>query len=327
MDAAPDEGAKVALGVALADRLFLGGLRNLLAGVSAVAHHGAFHRSLARPDFPVRALARYQFAHAPGLVPSLRRTYRTTDRRLPWFVHVAEGTDERARGELDVLVRENVLRQNTVMIHAIALPAEKLPTVAEARACVVWCPEANRRLYGATADVRALVAAGVRVGLGSDSPATGVRDALSNLAAARARGGRCRTPTCWRWRPRAPRRWRGCPPAAISPGGLADLIVAESAERLLSGERAALESRARRRRAALRERGVDGPARSEEPAAVGGRRGRGASRPIIGRRAAALLRAPSRRRGRSGRPGCDLDIGERRQDEDARRWRSCARWR
>ena len=213
LDAPPDEGAKAALGVALADRLFLGGLRNLLAGVSAVAHHGAFHRSLARPDFPVRALARYQFAHAPGLVPSLRRTYRTTDRRLPWFVHVGEGTDERSRGELDVLIRENVLRQNTVMIHAIALPAEKLTTVAEARASVVWCPEANRRLYGATADVRAFVARRHPRGPGQRQP--GHRRPRRPLEPGRGptTRRRCRTPTCWRWRPRARPRWRGCPPA------------------------------------------------------------------------------------------------------------------
>ena len=60
--------------------------------------------------------------------------------------------------------------------------------MAAARASVVWCPESNRRLYGATAPVRSLRAAGVRVGLGSDSPVSGVRDPLSNLAAARGEG-------------------------------------------------------------------------------------------------------------------------------------------
>lgn len=289
LEAAPDERVKAALGMPLADRLFLGGLRNLLAGASAVAHHGAFHRSLARPDFPVRALARYQFAHAPGLVPSLRRTYRTTDRRLPWFVHVGEGTDERSRGEIDVLVRENVLRQNTVMIHAIALPAEKLPTVAEAHASVVWCPEANRRLYGATADVRALLAAGVRVGLGSDSPATGVRDALSNLAAARAEGALPDSDLLVMAAAGSAEVAR-LPSGAVRPGGLADLIVAETAERLLSGERTALDLVL-----------VGGEPRfgddewmarldpKSRPLSVDGQPRRIAS--AVGRRAAALLRA------------------------------------
>ncbi|HEU0094458.1 MAG TPA: amidohydrolase family protein [Vicinamibacteria bacterium] len=181
-----DRAVAAALAVPLPDRLFLGGLRNLLAGATAVAHHGPYHRALARPDFPVRVLARYHFAHSPGLTPALRRTYRTTDRRIPWLVHAGEGTDDRCRGELRALEQANVLRQNTVIIHAIALGDGDAQRIAAAKACVVWCPEANRHLYRATADVAALRAAGVRIGLGSDSPVSGARDPLSNLAAARA---------------------------------------------------------------------------------------------------------------------------------------------
>jgi 5-methylthioadenosine/S-adenosylhomocysteine deaminase len=228
-----------ALAVPLADRLFLGGLRNLLAGVTAVVHHGAFHRSLARPDYPVRVLGRYQFAHSPGLTPALRRTYRTTDRRIPWFVHVAEGTDERSRRELEVLRQENVLRQNTVMIHAIALPAEEMAAVAEVRAAVVWCPEANRRLYGATADVRALRAAGVRVGLGSDAPVSGVRDGLSNLAAARAEGTMTDAELLALASAGSAEVAR-LPAGGVRAGDVADLLVIESAERLLTGARSSV---------------------------------------------------------------------------------------
>ena len=177
--------AMAALAVPLADRLFLGGLRNLLSGATAVAHHGPYHRALARSDFPVRVLAKYEFAHSPGFTPALRRTYRTTDRRIPWLIHAGEGTDERVRGEVQALVEANVLRQNSVLIHAIALGEGDRERIAAAKTCVVWCPQSNRRLYGATADVAALRTAGVRIGLGSDSPMAGARDALSNLAAAR----------------------------------------------------------------------------------------------------------------------------------------------
>jgi cytosine/adenosine deaminase-related metal-dependent hydrolase len=180
--------AAEALAVPLPDRLFLGGLRNLLAGATAVAHHNPYHRALGRPDFPVRVLARYQFAHSPGLTPALRRSYRSTDRRIPWMVHAGEGTDARCRGELGRLEEAGVLRQNTVIIHGIAFGEDDARRMAAARACVAWCPESNRRLYADTARVAVLRAAGVRVGLGSDSPASGARDPLSNLAAARAEG-------------------------------------------------------------------------------------------------------------------------------------------
>src|SRR5437667_273834 len=76
-----DLAVAAALAVPLPDRLFLRGLRNLLAGATAVAHHGPYHRALARPDFPVRVLARYQVAHSPGVPPAARRTYRATGRR------------------------------------------------------------------------------------------------------------------------------------------------------------------------------------------------------------------------------------------------------
>ena len=228
-----------ALAVPLPDRLFLGGLRNLLAGVTAVAHHNPYHRALGRPDFPVRVLDRYHFAHSPGLTPALRRTYRTTDRRIPWMVHAAEGTDERSRAELDLLAEANVLRQNTVVVHGIALGEEEARRMAAARACLAWCPEANRRLYGATAKVGAMRAAGVRIGLGSDSPAAGVRDPLSNLAAARAEGVHTAAELI-DLATRGSAEVARLPVGGADAGQHADFLVVDSVDALLAGDRRAL---------------------------------------------------------------------------------------
>ena len=155
------------------------------------------------------------------------------------MVHAAEGTDERCRGELQALVEAGVLRQNTVIIHGIALPPEEAPRIAAARASVVWCPESNRRLYGATAPVAALGAAGVRVGLGSDSPVSGVRDALSNLAAARAEGifGDLELLDLATRRTAEVAR---LPVGGFARGAPADLLAVSSLERLLAGEREAV---------------------------------------------------------------------------------------
>lgn len=177
-----------AFAVAPVERLFLGGLRNLLAGVTAVLHHGRFHRALARSDFPVRVQPRYDFAHSPGLTADLRGAYRTTDRRIPWCVHAGEGRGPALAVELERLAEANVLRQNTVIVQGLAFGAAQAERLARARACVVWQPEAARRLYDARLDVEALLAAGVRLGLGSDGAATGTRDLLSTLASARVEG-------------------------------------------------------------------------------------------------------------------------------------------
>jgi len=231
--------ARAALRVPLADRLMLGGLRSVLAGVSAVVHHGAFHRSLARDDFPVRVLQRYQFAHSPGLTPRLRATYRSTDRRIPWMVHAAEGTDARCASEIAALESARVLRHNTVVVHGIAIGSGDAERLAAAGASVVWCPESNRRLYGATAPVQLLRRAGVPLGLGSDSPVSGVRDALSNLAAARGEGAFA-DGELLALATGGTARVARLPVGGFAPGDPADFLVASSLEGILAGDRRAV---------------------------------------------------------------------------------------
>jgi cytosine/adenosine deaminase-related metal-dependent hydrolase len=228
-----------ALSVALPDRLFLGGLRNLLCGFTAVAHHNTFHRSMARDDFPVRVLQKYEFAHSPGLTKHLRKTYRTTDRRIPWMVHAGEGVDEASRLELARLREENVLRQNTVVIHGIAFGETEARAMAEAKAALIWCPESNRRLYGATAQPRLYLEAGVRVGLGSDSPVSGVRDPLSNLAAAR-REAAIPDGTLLEMATRGTAESARLPLGGLAPGDAADLVAFTSEAALLDGDRRAI---------------------------------------------------------------------------------------
>jgi cytosine/adenosine deaminase-related metal-dependent hydrolase len=228
-----------ALGVPEPDRLWLGAWRNVLAGVTSVFHHGPFHRSMARDDFPVRVQARYAFAVSPGGTPALRRSYRTTDRRIPWIVHCAEGTDEVARREVEVLAEANVLRQNSVLVHAIAVGPEQAERMAAARACVVWCPEADARLYASTADVRMLRRHGVRVGLGTDAAAAGARDALSNLAAARATGW-LEDGELLQMATRGSSEVARLPTGSAEPGSPCDFTAVTSLQGLLAGDRKAV---------------------------------------------------------------------------------------
>jgi cytosine/adenosine deaminase-related metal-dependent hydrolase len=236
---ATDPAVRAGLAPPLSERLFLGALRNLLAGVSATVHHGPYHRSLARPELPVRVLGRYQFASSPRPTPALLRSYRSTDRRIPWFVHAGEGSDALARGEVEALAAANLVRHNSVIVHGIALGPGDVRRLAEAQACVVWCPEAERRLYGACPDVTALRAAGVRVGLGSESAACGARDALSNLAAAR-REGLLEDAELLELASRGSAEVARLPCGGLGPGDAADLVAVSSREGFLSGDRRAI---------------------------------------------------------------------------------------
>lgn len=298
-----DPQAAAALAVPLVDRLFLGGLRNLLAGVTAVAHHNPFHRSLSRDDFPTWVLERYQFAHSPGLTPQLKRTYRSTDRRIPWMVHAAEGTDASCRAEVKDLGALRLLRENTVLVHAIGLGPDDVTALAEAGASVAWCPESNRNLYGATADVRALLRAGVRVGLGSDSPVSGVRDALSNLAAA-AREGVADGAELIALATRGAAAVARLPVGGLSPGDRADLIAVRSLEALLEGSRSAVELVLRQGRPSYASPAWRGLVPAGDALRVDGQ-----SRLIahgLGRRAASVLKAHPRARGASWMAGLEF---------------------
>lgn len=228
-----------ALEVPLVDRLFLGGLRNLLAGVASVLHHHPDHRSLGRDDFPVRVQRRYGFAHSPGLSPRLRASYRTSDRRVPWVVRAAEGSDPALRSEIDALAAANVLRQNTVIARGTALEAGDAPRLAAAGACLAWCPEADRRQYGRTPPVRALEAAGVRLGLGTDGAAAGARDLLSTAAVAREEAALDDLALVELLTARSAEVAR-MPLGGLFEGAPADLVATGSLADLLSGDRRAL---------------------------------------------------------------------------------------
>jgi 5-methylthioadenosine/S-adenosylhomocysteine deaminase len=228
-----------AVEVELPDRLYLGGLRNLFAGVTATVHHGPDHRSLGSPSFPVRVQRRYGFAHSPGLTPDLRKRYRTSDRRIPWFVRAAAGEADAALQEIRKLHEAHVLRQNTVIVGGSALEAAEIGEIAAARASVVWCPEVERRLYGATAPIPGLLSAGVPVGLGSDGCPAGSRDLLSALAAARGTGmldDRALIHLATVGSGQVAR----LPVGGTAAGDVADLIVVDSLEELLRARRTAI---------------------------------------------------------------------------------------
>jgi hypothetical protein len=81
-------------------RLFIGGLKNLLCGATTVAHHGPPYREMYRKDFPVRVLRKYGWAHSLHFSTDeeIVASYRSTPKEWPWFIHLAEGTDQVAAG-------------------------------------------------------------------------------------------------------------------------------------------------------------------------------------------------------------------------------------
>ena len=169
----------------LQDRLWIGGLKNLLSGVTTVCHHNPMHPILRR-RFPVRVVRQFGYSHSLHIDGwAVTASHRQTPPHWPWMIHAAEGCDQEARRELDALDRLGCLTPNTVLIHGVAFCRSATDRVISAGAGLVWCPSSNDFLFKRTADVRAFDDAD-RLALGSDSRLSGEGDLLDELKAAHA---------------------------------------------------------------------------------------------------------------------------------------------
>jgi cytosine/adenosine deaminase-related metal-dependent hydrolase len=173
-----------AAGVAVArnERLLLGGVKNLLSGVTTVAHHDPFYAFLAHSDFPVSVVRHYGWSHSLYIDGEDKVAFscRSTPSKWPWIVHAAEGLDAAAADEFQRLDALGCIKSNTLLVHGIALDHSQRTRLQRAGAGLIWCPSSNLRLFGRTAEVRELIVHG-RVALGTDSRLSGARDLLAEL--------------------------------------------------------------------------------------------------------------------------------------------------
>ena len=170
-------------------RLWHGALKNLLAGVTTVAHHDPVYPALRAPGFPVSVLADFGWAHSLAVDgdEAVRRSHHDTPDDWPWFIHAGEGVDEHSGAEFARLESLGCLTANARFIHGVAFGRAECRRLAQARAGLIWCPASNHFLFGRTAEVAELVAQG-RVALGSDSRLSGSVDLLGELREAHATG-------------------------------------------------------------------------------------------------------------------------------------------
>lgn len=104
-----------------------------------------------------------------------------------FYLHLAEGVrgDERSAAELRRFLDFGAATAATNLIHASALSAEDLRTVAAAGCRLVWSPQSNLRLYGQTTLAGAALDAGMPVALGADWLPSGSTSLLAEMKVAR----------------------------------------------------------------------------------------------------------------------------------------------
>jgi 5-methylthioadenosine/S-adenosylhomocysteine deaminase len=101
------------------------------------------------------------------------------------YVHLAEGVDDTSRAEFDLLKSMQLLVPQIVIIHGTALTDAQLQEVAAAGAKLVWSPQSNLRLYGATTQAKRARELGIQLGLGADWVPSGSLSTLDELRVAR----------------------------------------------------------------------------------------------------------------------------------------------
>ena len=171
------------------DRLLFGAVKNLLSGVTTVAHHDPLYPLLSSRHFPLKVVQHYGWSHSLYLdgEPAVRNSHARTPPASPWIIHAAEGVNAEAAAEFDRLEALGCIGPNTLLVHGIALDAAQRQRLLDAGGGLIWCPSSNLHLFARTAAVRSLAAAG-RIALGSDSRLSGARDLLEELRLAATLG-------------------------------------------------------------------------------------------------------------------------------------------
>ncbi|HEV2486807.1 MAG TPA: amidohydrolase family protein [Terracidiphilus sp.] len=161
-------------------RLWWGGIRNLLCGVTTVSHHNPLWPELRKSDFPVRTVQEYGWGHSLALGGDLRIARAATPAGRAFILHACEGVDARAREELQDLDNLGLLDASTVLVHGLAIDDDGVAKMIAHSASLIICPSSNYFLFGALPDMPSLSRI-ERVALGNDSPLTADGDILDEI--------------------------------------------------------------------------------------------------------------------------------------------------
>jgi cytosine/adenosine deaminase-related metal-dependent hydrolase len=183
-----DDGLRAHLSIPKRNRLWWGGLKNLLSGVTTVCHHNPYDEETFNVDFPIHVVRRYGWAHSLTFGEDVGRAFRATEPTMPFIIHLGEGTDAPSGEEIHRLDRLGALDQRTVLVHGVGLTAEGHALRRRRGAALIWCPTSNRFTLGATLDVGSIPDR-EHIALGSDSALTGRGDLLDEIRAVHAEEG------------------------------------------------------------------------------------------------------------------------------------------
>jgi cytosine/adenosine deaminase-related metal-dependent hydrolase len=136
--------------------------KNLLNGVTTVVNHG---EKLDIPNSIITVFQNSYSLHSVKLEKGWKYQLNSPfAKKYPFAMHVGEGTDIDSHDEIDEVIKWNVLKRKIVGIHGVAMDERQ----AASFHALVWCPDSNFFLLGATAAVNKLKMA-MTILFGTDS--------------------------------------------------------------------------------------------------------------------------------------------------------------
>ena len=161
-------------------RLWWGGIRNLLCGVTTVCHHNPYVKEVFDNSFAVRVQRDFSWAHSMHLDNDVAQKQKLAPPDQAFILHLAEGVDSKSAGEIFRLAELDALTDRTVIVHGLGLDECGFSLLRSARAALIWCPTSNVFLFGRTHDPK-ILATLPHLALGSDSPLTAAGDLLDEV--------------------------------------------------------------------------------------------------------------------------------------------------
>lgn len=169
-------------------RLWWGGIRNLLCGVTTVSHHNPLTPDLLSSHFPIRVLSDFGWAHSIYLDKQVKTKFLSTPDSYPFIIHMAEGIDQASANEIFQLEQMQALCDRTVLVHGLSLTREGIHLLNQRHASLIFCPSSNHFLFQRVPDISSFNSVANKA-LGSDSPLTAAGDLLDELKFARSEIG------------------------------------------------------------------------------------------------------------------------------------------
>lgn len=124
--------------------------KNLICGVTTVAHHGngkTIH-DINLPD----VITNYNYLHSIRLEKNWKLRLNLSFNGNPFVIHIGEGTNSESYDEINDLLKWNIFKKKIIGIHGIALDENQ----SDKFKALVWCPDSNFFLYNKTANITAL---------------------------------------------------------------------------------------------------------------------------------------------------------------------------